>query len=414
MGFKIGVVGAGQFAAGFMPLFKAHPFVDEVSLAELDPDRRAHFAETYGISKTYDSLDDMLKNSDVDAVAIITQRHLHGPQTLAALRAGKHVYCAVPMAQSEEEIEEILEEVKRTGLIYMTGETSYYYPSTVLCRDRFNTGLFGKFVYGEAQYMHDMIHGFYDAYRYSGGADWTKLAGIPPMYYPTHTMSMILSVTGAKAIQVSCLGYKDAHMDRIFTEGGNIWENIFSDETALIRTSDGGMLRSNEFRRVGWGGGTSVYMSMYGTTGSYEEHAGGAVWTDLSMKIEDLSELMTCRVGTAPEGQDEELANEALRTDFYSFTANVHHSYRLPPEFNGLRNGHMGSHQFLVDDFMKSIATGKLPPNNAWRAADYMLPGLIAHQSALKGGETLNIPQIEEPPKNWELLDPDSFVAYRF
>ena len=414
MGFKIGVVGAGLFSAGFIPLFKAHPFVDEVSLAELIPERRERFAATYGIEKTYDSLDDMLLNSDVDAVAIFTQRHLHGPQTVQSLRAGKHVYCAVPIAQTEEEIMDILEEVKRTGLIYMSGETSYYYPGTVLCRDRFRAGLMGDFVYGEAQYLHDMIHGFYDAYKYSGGENWTQVAGIPPMHYPTHTMSMVLSVTGATATQVSCLGYKDRHMDGIFTEKGNLWGNTFSNETALVRTSDGGMLRANEFRRVGWGGARSVYMSMFGTTASYEEHPNHAVWSDLKQfHHEDVTDIVACHTGVRPEDADENTPKALIR-DFNSFCADVHHMSRLPESFDGLRNGHEGSHQFLVDDFMKALATNKLPPNNAWRAAAYMLPGIVAHQSALRDGETLSIPQVGEPPKGLELLDPDSFIAYRY
>lgn len=413
MGFKIGIVGAGQFSRCFIPLFKMHPFVDEISLAELIPERLSKSAAKFGIDKTYTSLDDMLKNSDVDAVAIFTQRHLHGEHVIQSLKAGKHVYCAVPMGQSEEEISGILEEVKDSGLIYMTGETSYYYPSTVLCRDRFKAGQFGKFVYGEAQYYHDMQHGFYDAFRYSGGHDWKKVAGIPPMFYPTHSVSMILSVTGARATQVSCLGYKDEHMDGIFKEGGNQWNNSFSNESALIRTSDGGMMRINEFRRVGWGGKNSVYMSMFGTSGSYEEHAGSSVWTSLKWgELEDLTADIQCKDYYLKV--DEDIANEALKTDFHAMLAKVHHNYRLPDSFDSLPNGHNGSHQFLVDDFMKSLMTNKLPPNHAWKAAEYILPGLIAHQSALHDGETMKIGDVGAPPANWQILDPDSFVAYKF
>ena len=412
MGFKVGVVGAGQFSRCFIPLFQMHPFCDEVSLADIVPDRRNKVAAKFGIKKTYSSLDDMLENGDIDAVAIFTQRHLHGPQVIKALRNGKHVYSAVPMAQSEEEIYAILEEVKRTGLIYMCGETSFYYPSTVLCRDRYNAGLMGDFVYGEAQYYHDMIHGFYDAYRYSGGDQWTKTAGIPPMYYPTHSMSMILSITGAHVTQVSCLGYRDKHMDGIFKKGGNLWDNPFSNETALLRTSDGGIMRSNEYRRIGYGGKNCVYMSIFGTTGCYEEHAGGAVWSSLKWgDVEDLSDKLDCYDAY---DMDEEVRSEALQYDFHGKLAKAHHGYRLPEVYSSMNNGHFGSHQFLVDDFMKALKTNKLPPNNAWRSAQFVLPGLIAHQSALRDGELLTVPEIEAVPQNFEMLNPDSFVAYRY
>ncbi len=413
MGFKIGIVGTGQFARCFIPLFKMHPFVDEVCLTDLIPERRNENAARFGIHKTYDSLDDMLKNADVDAVAIFTQRHLHAEHVLQALKAGKHVYCAVPMAQTEEEVSKIIAEVTSSGLIYMTGETSYYYPSTVFCRDRFQSGQFGSFVYGEAQYYHDMIHGFYDAFRYSGGSDWKKTAGIPPMLYPTHSVSMILSVTGAQATQVSCLGYKDRHMDGVFKEGGNLWDNAFSNESALLRTSDGGMMRINEFRRVGWGGKNSVYMSMYGTTGSYEEHAGGSVWSSLKWgEVENLTADLACQDDYVHF--DDGDINQTLKNDFNATLAKVHHNYRLPDSFKGLPNGHFGSHQFLVDDFMKSLMTQTLPPNHAWKAAAYVLPGVIAHESALQEGALLKVPAVEAPPAKWSFLDPDSFVAYRF
>lgn len=412
MGYKIGVVGAGQFSRCFIPLFQAHPFVDEVVLAEIHADRREQFASIFGIERTFSSLEELLA-SDVDAVAIFTQRHLHGEMTVQALQAGKHVYCAVPMAQSVEEVNRILEEVQRTGLIYMTGETSYYYPSTVLCRDRFNAGQFGKFVYGEAQYLHDMNHGFYDAFKYSGGADWKKVAGIPPMYYPTHSVSMVLSVTGARATHVSCLGYVDQHEDGIFREGGNLWDNPFSNQSALVRTSDGGMMRLNEFRRVGWGGKNSVYMSMFGTNGSYEEHAGSAVWTNLKWgEIEDLNETLQCK--DAHVHLDDAGIHRVLNHDFHTSQAKAHHSYRLPSTYKNQPNGHFGSHQFLADDFVKAIRTNKLPPNHAWRAAEYVLPGLIAHESSLRGGAMLEIPDVGQPPANWEVLDPDSFVAYPY
>ena len=78
--------------------------------------------------------------------------------------------------------------------------------------------------------------------------------------------------------------------------------------------------------------------------------------------------------------------------------APVHPVHRLPETFSGLPNGHNGSHQFLVDDFVRACVSGKTPPNNIYEAARYMIPGLIAHESALKGGELLEIPDLGDPP----------------
>jgi predicted dehydrogenase len=408
MGIKIGVCGVGGFSRSFIPLFKAHPLVDEVVLAELLPDRLREAAGRYDISRTYASLDELCK-ADVDAIAIITQRHLHGPQALKALRAGKHVYCAVPIAQTIDDIGAIVDSVAKMGLIYMTGETSYYYPCTIYCRERFARGDFGHFIYGEAAYLHDMSHGFYDAFKRSGGADWRKVAGFPPMFYPTHSVSMILSATGARATRVSCLGYDDRHDDGIFKAGANLWDNAFSNETALMRTSDGGMCRINEFRRVGWLGAkdNSVHMSMFGTKGSYEEQANAQVWVGLRKEdMMDLTDLLACQ--EMPVANHDEDLHESLRRDFHRGVSKVHPVHRLPKEFTGLTNGHFGSHQFLVDDFVKAVVSHKLPPNHVWNAAKYCAPGLIAHESAKRDGEMMEVPDFGEPPKGWDPLNPDA------
>lgn len=51
----------------------------------------------------------------------------------------------------------------------------------------------------------------------------------------------------------------------------------------------------------------------------------------------------------------------------------------------------MNSHPFLIDDFVRAVVSGKLPPNNAWTAARCLVPGLVAHESARQGGKLLDI-----------------------
>ena len=95
MGIRVGMVGVGAFAQPFIPLFLAHPLVDEVAFCDLDETRLEEVAAKFGVKRTYPSLD-ALCESDLDAAVIITQNWLHGPQAVQALRAGKHVYSAVP------------------------------------------------------------------------------------------------------------------------------------------------------------------------------------------------------------------------------------------------------------------------------------------------------------------------------
>ncbi|MEU1116921.1 MULTISPECIES: Gfo/Idh/MocA family oxidoreductase [unclassified Streptomyces] len=397
MTISIGVVGAGQFARAFIPLFQAHPGVHDVRLTEAVPERLVRESDRHAITTTHPSFEDMLA-SDVDAVAIFTQRWTHGPLVVQALEAGKHVYSCVPMAVSEEEVEAIVEAVRRTGLTYMMGETSYYSPAAVYCRERHAEGAFGEIFYAEGDYVHDMDLGFYDAYRFSGGDRWKETASFPPMYYPTHALGGVLAVTGSHVTSVSCLGVRDTRGDGVFDREVSRWDNDFSNATALFRTADGGVVRTNEMRRVGYPSRLrESRFRFFGTEGSFEQLATATLWQDRE-KAEDIEELMR----TAPSSGLDDAALAAiapsLRDAFGSGFAPVHDVGRLPAEFAGRPNGHQGSHQFLADDFVSACLTGKTPPVNAWTAARYTLPGLTAHRSALAGGTQLKVRDLGDAP----------------
>jgi predicted dehydrogenase len=376
------MVGVGAFARRFIPLFLAHPLVDDVALCDLDAAKLAGAAREYGVARTFPSLDALCR-SDVDAAVIITQNWLHAPQAVQALRAGKHVYSAVPTGITVEEIAELVRTVEETGLVYMLGETSYYYPAVIYCRQRHAAGDFGQIIYGEAEYYHDWDHGLYDVMRRRGGERWKETAGGPPMHYPTHSTSEIISVTGAYMTHVSCQGFVDHHPDGLYGPQANRWGNPFSNQTALFRMSDGSSCRVNEFRRIGHP--EVVRMSLFGTQASFEENSAGAVWLGKE---------------PTPQRLDEVLAPTSVTTEHGTYTglSVVHPAERLPAAFAGVPTGHRGSHAFLVDDFVRACVTARIPPNNVWMAARYALPGIVAHESAQRGGELLTIPDFGEPP----------------
>ena len=87
-------------------------------------------------------------------------------------------------------------------------------------------------------------------------------------------------------------------------------------------------------------------------------------------------------------------------------TAPIQNTAKLPASFKNQRNGHNGTHQYLVDDFCRAYASGKLSPTNIWEVARWNIPGLVAHRSALAGGELLPVPDLGDPPSDWEVLEP--------
>ena len=152
---KIVVVGCGRFAKNFVPLFKAHPAVEKVYVCDQRRERAEDYAQKFDV-EIIDSFEETLNSDKVNSVAIFTQRFAHGKMAIAALKAGKHVYSAVPCAIDIDEIIEIESLVRQTRLTYSMGETGFYRAAAIFCRNEFEKGTFGKFVYGEAHYNHDI------------------------------------------------------------------------------------------------------------------------------------------------------------------------------------------------------------------------------------------------------------------
>jgi predicted dehydrogenase len=387
---RVAIIGGGQFSSSFIHLFQAHPCVEEVALVELNPERRASIAAKFSIKQTFASLSE-LWNSDFNAVAIFTPRWTHAQIALEAIQNGRHVYTAVPMGITQEEISQLVEASSKTKLTYFMAETSFYYPAVVFSRRKFAEGQMGKFVYGEGEYLHDMSHGFSEAYAANGGDDWKSTASFPPMLYSTHSVSTILSVTGAQATSVTCIGLKDTAGDGIFDSNVSMWKNDQSNQIALFETSDGGVMRIAELRRVGTAPlESTVRMSIFGTEGSFEQQVGYASWA-----TKNSFDIITDEIGTFSDVENP----YSLKPDYIPPNlwnggfARVHDRSQLPKEFVGLSNGHGGSHQFMVDDFVMDAVGERKAPMNVIDAARFTIPGVLAHQSAQIAGQKLQIPQ---------------------
>ncbi len=388
MGISIGLVGLGAFGSEFAELFNRHPTVDRVALCDREPKRVAAFAKRESFrakldnSDLYDSLDDICK-SDLDALVIITQPWLHAAQAVQAMESGKHVYSAVPVVwlPDGDEIlhwcDRVTETSRRTGMHYMLGETTYYRPEAMYCRRRAAEGAFGRFIYGEGEYLHDAdspacslreVQAARMASR--AGAEWAELSksyandGIVPgpMHYPTHSTSGPVFVMRAHMVKVCAFPYYNPTGDDFF-EGGP------SNETALFLMSNGATVRICEHREIGHPGRETF--RVYGTGGSFENDS----WLD--------------RNGSTP------LEVSDMRDPL---PAEVLHAFSRDREGENVYGGHGGSHAYLVHEFVEAIADGRRPAINAWEAVRYMAPGVMAHKSALRDGELLDVPDWGDPP----------------
>lgn len=390
---KIGVLGCGDFSANFIDLFLSHPYVESVVVCDIIHEHAERYAKKFNVDYCF-SYEELLKK-DINTVAIFTPRHTHGPFVIEALKHGKHVYSAVPMASEITHCEEIIELVKKTGLTYMMGETCIYYPCSMFCKEKMESGEFGKFVYGEAQYHHDISH-FPQHYR-----DDLKAMGVPPFFYATHSLGMVLNAVNSHVTKVTAFGYEDTEDEPFFKKGVNLWDNIYSNNYSLMRLANGGVARINECRRIGWKAPSSTISGFYGTKGGYQFSNAQHVFTKLTesgVELSDVSDYLNPRTMTANKDLPDFKNRVANHEWQWNSFAPIQHEETLPKEYAGLGNGHMASHHFLINDFCTAAYTGKLPYVNAWVAARYTIPGIVAYESLLKDGEPLNVPDFGDPP----------------
>ncbi|MBE6611764.1 MAG: Gfo/Idh/MocA family oxidoreductase [Ruminococcaceae bacterium] len=408
---RAGIIGTG-FGSSFMKLLHMHPDVEKVVACDMNETRRKNNCDPLGI-ESYNTYDDMLAaNPDLTVIGVFTERHSHGPLIIDALKKGMHVLSAVPIAVDIEDMREIIRLVEETRLICMIAETCYYFPDAIFCREEYKKGTFGDFVFGEAAYYHDI-------------SEFNSLAkdqrGIPPMFYSTHSMSMLFGAIADHPVDVCCFGAADPLHEHptaggIWGKGNNIWDNPFANETAIFHMSKGGIACINEYRRIGKSKPSSVLSILRGTKASYDSAGrvasldfGELPHLDQKADFRYVSDEIATKYLLEDGGKSARLTSYAYSVG-YSHNQNV---ARMPKAFRDLQNlrplsthlGHNGSHPLLVDDFVRAVMSGKLPPNNVWESATYAAPGVIAHESALAGGVTMKIPTFGEPPADWARLD---------
>jgi len=336
---RVGIVGYGvcQFGAAFG--FQNHPNVEIVAVSDLFPDRCANLAKECRCEKTYPSLKELVKDDRIEAVFIATDAPSHAKHAIEALKHGKHVASAVPAVfGSLEEAEQLFKAVKSSGLKYMMFETSYFHEDLYAMRQIYNSGGLGKVLYSEGDYYHYMPEPI-PSYK-----DWR--VGLPPQWYPTHSNAYYVGVTGGSFTEVSCMGTK-SRIDHL-QPGNNRYKNSFGSEIALFRTTEGGMSRM----AVSWDspGSGGEMGRVRGQKGSFYGKYDG-----LEKSLPDT---------------------------------------KRPPLPPGVpAGGHGGSHGYLMNEFVTAILQNRKPLVDIAQALNMTIAGIVAHQSALKDGELLKIPQ---------------------
>ncbi len=364
---NIAIVGLG-FGAEFIPIYQRHPRANMYAICQRTKARLDAVGDAFGVEKRYTNYKDLLKDPAVDAVHINSPIPDHAWMSIAALKAGKHVACTVPMATSIADCKKIVDLVKRTGLRYMMMETVVYAREFLYLKELCEKGTLGKIQFLQASHQQDM----------DGWPNYWP--GLPPMWYATHCVGPMLALTNATAEYVSCFGSGTIRRDLIKCYG-----SPFAVETAHIKFQDSDLTAriyrslfdvARQYRES---------IDVYGSRRSFEwtliEHEGHVLHT---------AKLPEAKIPTRIKAPDfaRRLPKPIRRfttKGVYDLARKTHLSFTQGA-------GHGGSHPHLTHEFVTALVENREPFPNARQSANWTCVGLCAHESAMKGGTIVKLP----------------------
>lgn len=361
---RIAVVGLG-FGAEFIPIHQAHPLVEMVGICRRNEAELNKVGDAFGVAKRYTDYEALLQDPEIDAVHINSPIPDHAPQSIQALRAGKHVLCTVPMATTVQECEEICRAVEETGLKYMMAETVVYSREFLFIKEMYDKGELGKLQYLAASHPQDM----------DGWPDyWEKMV---PMHYATHVVAPCLGLVDGRAEYVSCFGSGTVR-DDIAQKSGN----RFAVESCHIKIK-GGDLSAHVWRFLyDVARQYRESIDVYGSKKSFE-------WT----LVENEPHILHVAKRPEPEIPEKvEVPDYAHRLPgaVQKFTQSIEDDQHLSFVQGG---GHGGSHPHMVHEFASAVVEDRDPWPNAKTAANWTCVGICAHQSAAQGGRIVPLPE---------------------
>ena len=142
MTIKVALAGAGAFGTKHLDGIKNIDGVEVISIVGRELAKTQEVADKYGIAHVSTDLNDSLKIKEVDAVILCTPTQMHASQSLACLKAGKHVQVEIPLADSWKDAQAVVDLAKSSGKVAMCGHTRRFNPSHQYVHQKIKAGQF--------------------------------------------------------------------------------------------------------------------------------------------------------------------------------------------------------------------------------------------------------------------------------
>ena len=263
----LGVIGAsatyGWGMRAHLPAFLALPNYDLVAVCTARRETAEESARHYGARKAYWDYNELVADPDIEVVDVCVRAPMHYPIAMAALRAGKHVFCEWPLGADSTQADEMAALARSQGVRTMVGLQSRYAPSFQYLRQLVAEGYLGQVLSAN---MTMFLPGILRPRRADVTWNATKEAG-------AHTLSI---ATGhALDVFLWCLG-ELADVTALVATQVPRWAIVDSEKTAEVTSPDNvllaghlqdGAVVSVHVASVPWHG-TAFRMEAYGTEGT--------------------------------------------------------------------------------------------------------------------------------------------------
>jgi len=352
---RLGIWGLGR-SRDFFQTLEALQF-DVVAGCDFNEKMRGHFLECNpGAAATHDA--EVFLKGDFDAVLLATFCPNHGPDAVRCLEAGKHVLSEVTAFHTPAEGARLVDAVEKSGLVYNLAENCLFTAPNMYLKRRWDEGVFGHFMYGEYEYLHEFIA---LSYSYITGDpvqpghalhNWRSWLNLH--YYNTHSLGPVMHITNSRPVRVTSLPSDVSFpgMPRFPWQGQPL--------PSLIKMSNGGVVRNI----MGQTGHDTHLHRLYGTLGGAEVEGARGLKLRLGGR------------GTSPMTE--------VRPDW--------------EEHGDLaRNlGHGGGDFWVCYYFARQILEGTPAPFDVYHAADCTLQGIQAYRSMTENGQPFDIPDLRD------------------
>jgi predicted dehydrogenase len=368
---RVAVVGLG-FGAEFIPIYQAHPDAEMYAICRRNKAEMDKVGDRFGIKTRYTSYEDLLKDPNVDAVHINSPIPDHAPQSLAALKSGKHVACTVPMGTTLDELKQLCDAQRKLGKVYMMMETVVYSREYLFVKELYDKGELGRIQFLRGSHQQDM----------DGWPDYWP--GLPPMWYATHCVSPCLALLGKHAESVVCHGSGRIREDLI-----KKYNSPFAVETATFKIRGSDVV-------------AEVTRSLFDTARQYRESfdATGSKKSFEWQQVEGEEPVIHTKSTPEKPVAEPEIPKRVKVPDYAGRLPEPIRKFTQPAAIQDAEHlsflqggGHGGSHPHMAHNFLMAVLGKQSALPDAPTSANWTAVGICAHESAMKGGERVPIPE---------------------